>query len=98
MLVNIKEVKKCRNGAFGNFLMRGAGYSLITISLKLNDTIAEYAATILHELLHLWVTLLRLKGFRVTNIKEHRFIYAVERTVLDMAKKHLKPRRKSNGR
>ena len=93
MLVNIKEVKKCRNGAYGNFLMRGAGYSLITISMKLNDTVAEYASTILHELLHLWVTLLRLKGFRVTNKKEHKFIYAVEQVVLEMAKKHLRPRR-----
>lgn len=93
MLVNIKEVKKCRNGAYGNFLMRGAGYALITISMKLNDTVAEYSATILHELLHLWVTLLRLKGFRVTNVKEHKFIYAVEKIVLIMAKKHLISRR-----
>lgn len=94
MLVNIKEVKKCRNGAFGNFLMRGAGYALITVSLKLNDTVAEYAATVLHELLHLWVTIMRLKGFRVSNVKEHKFIYAVEDIIKAMAKKHLKPRRK----
>lgn len=94
MLVNIKDVKKCRNGAYGNFLMRGAGSALITLSLKLNDTVAEYAATLLHEILHLWVMLLRLKGFRVTNIKEHKFIYAVEKVILNKAKKHLKTRRK----
>lgn len=93
MRVHIKEVKKCRNGAFGNFMMRGAGNALITVSLKLNDTIAEYAATVLHELLHLWVTILRLKGFRVTNIKEHRFIYAAEKVIIEMAKKHLTKRR-----
>lgn len=96
MLVNIKDVKKCRNGAYGNFLMRGAGSALITVSLNLNNTVAEYAATVLHELLHLWVTILRLKGFRVTNTREHRFIYAAEKHIITMAKKHL--RRKSNGR
>jgi hypothetical protein len=94
MLINLKEVKKCRNGAHGNFLLRGAGYALITISLKLNDTVAEYAATVLHELLHLWVTVMRLKGFRVTDTTEHKFIYAVEKVVIEMAKKHLKHRRK----
>jgi hypothetical protein len=96
MLINLKEVKKCRNGAYGNFLMRGAKSALITVSLKLNSTIAEYAATVLHELLHLWVMVLRQKGFRVTNVKEHRFIYAAEKHIITMAKKHL--RRKSNGR
>lgn len=94
MRVHIKEVKKCRNGAFGNFLLRGTKSSLITISLKLNDTLAEYAATVLHELLHLWMTVIRIKGFRVNSYKEHRFIYAVEAVVIEMARKTLKPRRK----
>ena len=94
MLVEIKEVKQCRNKAFGNFVCRGQNDALITISLKKNDTVAEYSATVFHELMHLWVTILRSKGFRCTNIKEHRFIYAAEAHVLRMAKKHLKPRRK----
>lgn len=94
MLINLKEVKKCRNGAYGNFIMRGAGSATITISQKLNNTVSEYAATVLHEFLHLWVTVTRLKGFRVTNIKEHRFIYAVEHVIIEMAKKHLKRRKK----
>ena len=90
VLVNIKEVKDCRNKAFGNFILRGHKSAIITISLKRNDTMAEYAATIFHELMHLWVTILRLKGFRTTNIKEHRFIYAAEAYILRMVKKHLK--------
>lgn len=93
MLVNLKEVKQCRNGAYGNFLLRGSSSALITISMKLNDTVAEYSATMLHELLHLWITLLRLKGYRTNNVREHRFIYAVEKVVLEMAKKHLKRRK-----
>lgn len=94
MLVRIKDVKKCQNGAAGNFLLRGRESALITVSLKENDTVAEYGSTVLHELLHLWVTILRKKTFKCTDSKEHRFIYAVERAIIKQAKKHLKPRRK----
>lgn len=94
MLVNIKDVKKCRNGASGNFMLRGCNYALITISSKLNTTVAEYGATVLHELLHLWVTILRKNGFRVSNKKEHKFIYAVEDVIFILSKQHLKRRRK----
>lgn len=94
MHIEIKEVKACRNGAFGNFLLRGQQSALITISLKKNNSLAEYTATIFHELMHLWVTILRSKGFRCTNIKEHKFVYAAEDHILKMAKKHLRPRRK----
>jgi len=90
MQVTIKEVGSCRNKAYGNFLLRGHKSALITVSRKLNTTVAEYSATVLHELLHLWVTLVRLKGFRTTNIREHKFIYGVEDVVLKMAKKHLR--------
>lgn len=94
MLVEIKDVKKCKNGAYGNFLWRGQNSALITISLKLNDTVAEYSATVFHELMHLWVSILRSKGFRCTDTTEHKFINAAEQFTLEMAKKHLKPRRK----
>ena len=94
MKVEIKAVKKCRNKAFGNFLVRGHESALITVSLDKNRTIAEYGATILHELLHLWLTILRQKKFKCTNNKEHRFIYAVEREIYKLAKRHLRPRRK----
>lgn len=90
MKIELKEVKKCRNGAFGNFLFRGHDSVLITVSRRKNDTVAEYAATVFHELMHLWITILRSKGFRCTNVKEHQFIYAAEDFVLAAAKKHLR--------
>lgn len=93
MRIELKEVKKCRNGAYGNFLLRGHSSALITVSQKLNDTVAEYAATVLHELLHLWITILRLKGFRTTNVTEHKFINAAEQIILVAAKKYLKRRK-----
>lgn len=90
MRVEIKEVRRCRNGAFGNMTFRGARSVLITVSLERNGTVAEYAATVFHELMHLWVTILRSKGFRVTNVREHRFIYAAEEFVLAAAKKYMR--------
>lgn len=90
MILEIKNVTKCRNGAYGNFLIRGRESALITLSLKLNPTLATWGSTLLHELLHLWVTLMRKNGFRVSDKKEHTFIYAVEKAVLQKARKYLK--------
>jgi len=95
MRVEIKEVHKCVNGAWGNCWVRGQESVLITISLKKNDTVAEYAATIFHELMHLWILILKDKGFKCSDIKEHQFINAAEKFVLKMAEAFLKPRRKS---
>ena len=92
MIIEIKNVRECKNKAFGNFFVKSKGKMLITISQKKNDNVAEYASTILHEMLHAWVTVLRLQGFKVTGVKEHRFIYAVERRVLELL--HLIKRRK----
>jgi hypothetical protein len=82
MILEIKNVKECKNKAWGNFTILGKEKMLITISLKCNKYLADYASTILHEMLHAWVTILRVNGVRVTNLKEHRFIYAVERKIL----------------
>ena len=99
MWIELIEVKKSRNGAMGNFYPAGRGrykHHKISLSLHHNPTLAEYAATLLHELLHLWVFALRLKGFRVRGTTEHRFINKVEDTVLSQLKylSPLKRRRK----
>lgn len=94
MKLQIKNVKKCRNGAMGNFLLRGHESALITISLKLNPTLSEWGSTLLHELLHLWTTLMRQNGFKVSDRREHRFIYAVERVILKVMLKYMKRRTK----
>lgn len=86
MIIEIKNVKDCRNKAWGNFAIKGSEKMLITISIKRNKYIADYASTVLHELLHAWVTILRAQGVRVTNLREHRFIYAVERKILNELK------------
>ena len=92
MRLDIRNVKKCRNGASGNFILRGHESALITVSLKLNKTLAEWGSTLLHELLHLWTTLMRQNGLKVTDAREHRFIYAAEREVLKVMVKYMKRR------
>jgi len=87
MIIEIKNVKDCKNKAWGNFMIKNKGKMLITISIKRNKLLAEYASTLLHEMLHAWVTILRANGIKVNNIKEHRFIYAVERKVLNELKR-----------
>lgn len=94
MKLEIKNVKKCRNGAWGNFFVRGRHSALITVSLKHNVTLADWGSTLLHELLHLWTTLMRKNGLRVTNRREHRFINAVEQEIIKCMVKYMKRRTK----
>lgn len=93
MRLEIKNVTKCKNGAYGNFIIRGRESALITISLKSNPTLATWGVTLLHELLHLWTTLMRKNGLRVTDKREHTFIYAVEAQVLKIIVKYMKRRK-----
>lgn len=93
MILEIKKVKRCKNKAYGNFLMRGRSSALITVSMQKNPTLAEYAATLLHELLHCYTTMLRVDGFRVSDRLEHKWIEACEDAIIILMKKIL-PRRK----
>ena len=102
MWVEIIEVKKSKNGAMGNFYPAGRGkyrHWKVSMSLHHNRTLADYSLTLLHELLHLWVLCLRVRGFKVKNITEHRFINAVEDKLLTQIK-YLKPirRKKYHGK
>lgn len=93
MILEIKKVKQCRNGAYGNFHVLGHERARITLSLKRNTDMAEYAATLLHELLHAYMTLLRREGFRVTDAVEHKWIEAIEVVIIKLMLKIL-PKRK----
>lgn len=90
MKLDIKKVRECKNKAYGNFMLRGHESALITISLKLNQTIDEYGATLLHEMLHAWTTLMRKEGFRLSDKREHKFIYAVEDVIIKIMVAYLK--------
>jgi hypothetical protein len=51
----------------------------ISISLKRNNTIEEYAGTLLHELLHLWLGILQRHKYLPVGMKnEHKVIEMIE--------------------
>ena len=54
----------------------------IAISHKAHKKLSAFGATMLHELLHLWIYLMGVYGYRVSLKAEHKFIYAVENTVI----------------
>ena len=94
MILEIKNVKDTRNKADGNFYILGHNRALITISVKRNPTLAAWGSTLLHEMLHLWTSLMRYNGLRVTDKRENKFIYAGEDAILKVMVQYLK-RRKS---
>lgn len=74
MLVNLKLVPKCPKGHRGEFIVRGNSRCEILISREHNDNVGEFAATLLHELLHLWITILQSHGLSKGIRKEHKYI------------------------
>jgi hypothetical protein len=52
---------------------------VISLSRKRNTTLEEYAGTLLHELIHLWVGILQRRKYIPESIKdEHKMIAIVE--------------------
>ena len=80
-------------GSYGETGFPSPNKAIITISRALNKSLASYASTLLHELLHVWIHVLSLKGFKIDDEREHDFIYAAERAVLIEFKKTKKGRR-----
>lgn len=93
MILEIKHVAKCRNGAYGNYYSFRDGRARITISLRKNKLLPEYMATVLHEMLHCYTTLARRAGFRTTDKREHKWIEDCETAIIEQMKKHFKRRK-----
>lgn len=81
MLVDIKMVPRCSRNAFGSMKADTKEHATIEISSSRNRTPAKISLTLLHELLHLWVLVLKTHGCRWTPRKEHKFIYDIEALV-----------------
>lgn len=74
MIVTINFVNRCENDHRGEFVVRGKETCEILISKARNTNLNEFAATFLHELLHLWVTVLQIHGVKEGIRREHGFI------------------------
>lgn len=95
MMLEIKTVKKCKpDDAYGTFAITGPERAIITISTTRNRTISDYAATLLHELLHCYIALLKSNGFKVGAKKEHVWIEACEEVITKLMAKIMPRRRK----
>ncbi len=81
MFIKIRHVEKIK-GSYGETGFPTPRSAVITISRQLNKSLASYASTMLHELLHVWIRILAIKGFEVDDETEHDFIYAAEKRVL----------------
>lgn len=81
MNIKIRHAKRVA-GAYGNTSFYGPKKAIITISRALNRRLSTYAATLLHELLHVWTKILENFGFEIDDKTEHDFIYACERAIL----------------
>lgn len=93
MILEIKKVKRCRpREAFGTFAITGPTSALITVSTDKNRKLASYAVTLLHELLHCYIALLKANGFEVSARKEHKWIMCCEEAITILMVKILKRR------
>ncbi len=62
------------------------GKATVLISEKENTTIALFSTTLLHELLHIWLEVIKQNGATIDLRKDHKFITAVETSVIKLAK------------
>lgn len=82
--VTIKFVDKLPQGDCGYCAARSRKKDQyeIAISRSAHKTVSEMGATLLHEFLHLWVFILQVYGYKVRLRTEHKWIEAVETTIV----------------
>lgn len=83
MVIVMKNKKRIRGKCFGITKYVNRNKVLIEISEEMNKEPAEYYSTILHELLHVWVSIMKTNGVKATKEKEHKFIYKVESQIVE---------------
>jgi hypothetical protein len=85
-MIEIKNVKYIRGKYYGIARFNSAKRITIQIAQNLNPTVAAYSSTLLHELLHVWVAIVKMSGGTIDRRKEHRFIYKVEDKITKLLK------------
>ena len=77
---------KRRYDLFGLSTFETNGDVLIEISEKKNPTIDLFSITLLHEMLHVWLELLKRNGATIDLRKDHKFIRAVEESIVKLSR------------
>ena len=86
MNIQIKLVKECSKGEYGTCEVTSVNSILIEISKKRNVNNLEYFCTLLHELLHAWIFIMKANGIKIGLIKEHKWIYNVQAVIFEALK------------
>lgn len=82
MRLDIREILYHRDGSYGKYWPMSRRRACITLSRKENTTVNWYALTLIHELLHFWVAMIKTKGAKIDRRKEHKFINHLEKDVI----------------
>jgi hypothetical protein len=86
MMIIIKDKQRINGDCYGVTRYIGPKKIVVEMSLELNKDLAEYGSTLLHELLHVWLVILKANGAVVNKRKEHKFIYKVEKKITSLVK------------
>jgi len=82
MNIKIRFVEKCKRGVYGTTEIVDKNNLLILISRKKNNIKQEFFVTMLHELLHAWMFILKSNGIKMKAADEHKWIYLVQNEVV----------------
>lgn len=84
MIIHIKQRNRLPKRRFGVVKYLSPQRVRIEVSLERNTSLAEYSLTLLHELLHVWLEIIKSNGAVTDKRNEHKFIYAVERQIIQL--------------
>lgn len=87
MKINIKMVKSL-DGKYGQTSCDGKTFLIELAKDKTEDNLQEFMLTLLHEFLHIWGAIAKANKADIDRRQEHRFIYAVERSVTRLVNTH----------
>ncbi len=82
MKINIRFIDKCPKNVYGTTEILNNKTILINISRLKNQNKSEFFVTMLHELLHAWMFILKANDIHMSPRTEHKWIYLVQNSVV----------------
>jgi len=86
MNINVKMVNECSKKEYGTCQVINKNKIQIEISKIKNKTSSEFFVTLLHELLHAWLFIMKANGVKIGIKKEHKWIYSVQSIIIEALK------------
>ena len=86
MKININFVDECSKGEYGTCQITNRDTINIEISRALNQDQSQFFVTLLHELLHAWLFVMKANDIKISIGREHKWIYSVQAVVFEALK------------